>query len=301
MPNFAPVGHFGDIPDNDHEQNLVNMAPGTTSLTAGDAAQIDPTTTTHGLGRHVRRSVAGGTDPAATGKCIGVIKNTRAASSTDPVEVAQRGTVQRDANVATGAVQGDLLILGPTAGRFVPWLGIIVQLVAAGTSLTASTTETLLAPSGVIPASAMAAGKRYRFRGYARVTAQAGATTTIVRVRIGPTTLTGTAVAGSTAVDAVVGMVYMVEGVIECRTSGQVVQGSHNVLAAEGGAMLGFQEILSLTTTVANRVEFTAEHSANDATAVEAESWVFEEIPNGPPIALCLEDAAANVADIYIL
>jgi hypothetical protein len=122
-----------------------------------------------------------------------------------------------------------------------------------------------------------------------------------------PTTLTGTVVAESSTTDAVAGMVYHVEGILECRAASEIVTGIHSVtLAAEGGATVNFQDLaLTLNRAVSNVIEFSADLSAADATSVRAESWILEELPpkglGAGVIALTLEAAVANTADVFIL
>jgi hypothetical protein len=79
---------------------------------------------------------------------------------------------------------------------------LIAVLAAAGTALTNSTAETVLA-SHVFPANFFSAGKVIKVRGSVRSTATNATDTLTVRVRIGATTLTGTAVFTSAAVDQV--------------------------------------------------------------------------------------------------
>lgn len=71
---------------------------------------------------------------------------------------------------------------------------------ADGSALTNSLAETVLA-SLSIPASTLKAGSRLRVRFMVSITADNGATTLTIRLRIGPTTLTGTVLLASTATD----------------------------------------------------------------------------------------------------
>ena len=80
---------------------------------------------------------------------------------------------------------------------------LINRLSAAGTALTNSTAETVLG-SLVMPAYTLTAGKTLRARVSVRTTAQNSTDTLTVRLRLGPTTLTGTALFTSAAVDQVV-------------------------------------------------------------------------------------------------
>lgn len=71
---------------------------------------------------------------------------------------------------------------------------------ASGSSLTNSNSETVLG-SYTIPASTLKAGSVLRVRALVSVTADNSTTTLTVRLRIGPTTLIGTALIATTATD----------------------------------------------------------------------------------------------------
>ena len=153
--------------------------------------------------------------------------------------------------------------------------------VAAGASLTGSAVETVLTSTS-IPANMIKQGTHLRVKFMARVTADNAATTLIVRLRLGPTTLTGTALVTSSTVDT---------------ASGDVIVGEFNLVgrAAPGAAAacvgMGWLQDLaappaateSITFDSANfatngalLLELTGIWSAGDANAVQSEIWIVD-------------------------
>lgn len=149
-------------------------------------------------------------------------------------------------------------------------LRLLYALVAAGTALTNSTTETVLA-STQLPANALQAGQVYREQFAVIATATNSTDTLRVRARIGPTTLTGTVVADGTAVD--VANSDVIVGTIECNvrsvstvTATVICSGLVSVEGAETTATARVQfEELSLTTTSAQNLEITGVWSVANA------------------------------------
>jgi hypothetical protein len=164
---------------------------------------------------------------------------------------------------------------------------LIAGLAAAGTALTNSTTETALY-STTLPANSWGPGstsvKVYKFRGAVRATATNATDTLRVRVRIGPTTLTGTVVFDSTAVDVANDDLTVWDLTITVRTTGSageiVVTGVGTIMGAEGTATArsAFERITSFNTTVDQFVQVTGVWSvANAGNSCQAESVLLEE------------------------
>lgn len=116
---------------------------------------------------------------------------------------------------------------------------LISVLTAAGTALSNSTSETVLAASS-IKAYGLQPGKVYRVRAAVIATATNSTDTLTVRLRVGPTTLTGTIVGSSGAVDVANNDVSIidVEMVVRDADSSSVVlcHGIVSTLGAEGTA-----------------------------------------------------------------
>lgn len=151
---------------------------------------------------------------------------------------------------------------------------------ASGTSLTNSTTETVLG-SYTLPANTLKAGSVLRVRALARVTANNSTTTLTVRLRIGPTTLTGTALIATTATDTSVNDVVVLDytllalaapgASVACRGCGYFSEPG-----AAGGAfktaVLGTGGVgANLATNGALKLEVTGQWSAADANACQLE------------------------------
>ena len=116
------------------------------------------------------------------------------------------------------------------------------ELTAAGTTVTATSTETVSATT-TIPANVLQLGNTIRIKCQGIQTAVNGADTCRFLVRIGPTTLTGQIVLDSTAVAGGVSYDYTGEFTLVSRgASGAAVAyvgyGLQNVLAAAGAAVL---------------------------------------------------------------
>lgn len=161
--------------------------------------------------------------------------------------------------------------------------GVASIITAAGTSHTGSTDEAVLA-SYVIPANTIKAGTLVRCRFLARVTADNGATTLTGRLRLGTTTLTGTELIVSSAVDTSSGHIFEGEFVLIGRAAPGAAAaivgcGSFAQPAAAGGARITANlNTTNFATNGALRLELTADWSAADANAVQAEIFVVEVI-----------------------
>lgn len=166
---------------------------------------------------------------------------------------------------------------------------LIALLAAAGTALTNSTTETVLTSYALVTGVPLAAysfqvGKSYRIRGSVRATATNSTDTLRVRLRIGPTTLTGTVVADSTAVDVADNDLFIFDVTVTCRAVGStgeiLIAGSASVIGVEGTATMRttFERITSFDTTSAQRIEVTGVWSvASASNSCQAESFSVEE------------------------
>lgn len=163
-------------------------------------------------------------------------------------------------------------------------LKLIAALVAAGTALTNSTTETVLA-SHVVPARYFTDGKTIKVVGSVRTTAQNSTDTLTIRIRIGATTLTGTAVFTSAAVDQVVDdtCVFEFEAIArDADSSGTlIVRGAASPPDANGTAMVSIAPapLTALDFTAALRIEVTGQWSvASTSNSCQAESLSIYEI-----------------------
>ncbi len=151
---------------------------------------------------------------------------------------------------------------------------------AAGTSHTGSTTEAVLTQYS-IPASTIKAGTRVKVRFGARVTADNSTTTLTGRLRLGPTTLTGTELILTSAVDTDVDHWFTGEFTLV----GRAAPGAAAALVGVGFSSLGAvgaacsQQFLTPTNFATNGVlllQLTADWSAADANAVQSEFWTVE-------------------------
>jgi hypothetical protein len=156
--------------------------------------------------------------------------------------------------------------------------------VADSSALSNSTTETLLA-SCVLPAYHMQVGKRYRVRAQIRATATNSTDTLAANLRVGPTTLTGTAVVAVAAVDVADNNATVIDAEIVCRSTGSAgeiaVVGFAAAFAAEGtaSARVAIEEKTSFDTTVAERIELTGTWSvASSSNSCVCEYFVVEEL-----------------------
>ncbi len=151
---------------------------------------------------------------------------------------------------------------------------------AAGTSHTNSTDEAVLT-SYVIPAATLKAGSTVHVRWGARVTVNNSTTTLTGRLRLGATTLTGTALVTTSAVDVDVDHWFTGEFVF----TASAAPGSAVAITGVGFSSLGAvgaacsQQFLTPTnfaTSGALRLELTGDWSAADANAVQSEFWHVE-------------------------
>ena len=202
-----------------------------------------------------------------------------------PVTLGDDLTVSGDATVAgnlsvTGALTtNDGVASG--ADRVVGGRHSLIT--AAGSSLTNSTDETVLA-SATIEANTLKAGTQLLCRFKARVTADNGATTLTARLRIGTAVLGGTALVASAATDTSSGDLFIGQFLLtaraapgaaaECVGSGMFCQP-----AAAGGAMVAANlNATNFATNGALIIGITGEWNAADANAVQAEEFSVEII-----------------------
>lgn len=164
---------------------------------------------------------------------------------------------------------------------------LVYALLAAGTALTNSTTETVLA-SKSLDANFLQAGKVLHVRGAVRATATNSTDTLLVNVRVGPTTLTGTIVAAAAATDAVDNDVVMVDLMLVVRsvdlaagTAVVIVSGFISALGAEGTgtARAAFESLSIANINAALLVQMTGTWSvASASNSAQAESMVITEL-----------------------
>lgn len=155
--------------------------------------------------------------------------------------------------------------------------------VAAGTSLTASASEAVLL-SYSIPANTIKAGTVIKVTAMARVTADTGATTLTGRLRFGTTTLTGTVLAATSAVDNAAGYFMRFEYILVGRAAPGAAaavtgSGSYAIPGAAATAMAAaYLTPTNFATNGALLIEITGQFNASDANAVQGESLVVEII-----------------------
>lgn len=236
----------------------------------------------------VLESVASaGRGVAAKGGCIKTALNTSGAAIGDAVYLSTTaagltltgsGMAQIVGEVATVATAGYVNFDLTREPKISSRIGRVSVLTAAGTSLTGSTSETVLA-SASIAANSIKAGTRVRIRAFLRCTAETGATTLTTRIRIGDTTLTGTAVYTSAATDnPAVGANQIIEFTFTGRAAPAaaascVGNGIASVLAAAGAVAAVNFNAANFATNGALLVELTGQWSAADANAVQAETF----------------------------
>lgn len=159
---------------------------------------------------------------------------------------------------------------------------LLYTLLSAGTALTNSTAETVLG-SYEIPANGLQAGKIYTLSGAVVATATNSTDTLRIRVRVGPTTLTGTVVADSSAVDVANGDVIAWTLTATVRNTGAtsvvIVSGFCSAPGAEGTATARVAfESLSLDSAVAQKIEATGVWSvANAGNSCRCDSFIVAE------------------------
>lgn len=142
-------------------------------------------------------------------------------------------------------------------------------LLAAGTALTNTTDETVLASTS-LPAYSLQPGKVYRVKAAVIATATNSTDTLTVRLRVGPTALTGTVCGSSGAVDVANNDVVIidVELVVRDADASSVVlaHGTVSAAGAEGTATLRVAfESLALDSGVAQHIAVTGQWSAASA------------------------------------
>ena len=172
-----------------------------------------------------------------------------------------------------GVVSGDARTVG----------GRVDVDVANGTAHTNSTDETVLT-SYSIPANTIKAGTVVKVKFCARVSADNGATTLTGRLRLGATTLTGTALITTSATDTGVNSLFMGEFTLVGRAApgaaaAVVGMGWFCEPAAAGGAALTANlGSTNFATNGALLLELTADWSAADANSIRSEIWEVEII-----------------------
>lgn len=172
------------------------------------------------------------------------------------------GTTAVDGRLTTtdGVASGTAKVVG----------GLLYSLTAAGTALTNSTTETVLG-SCTIPANTIKAGTVVQIRYQGIVTADNGATTLTVRLRIGATTLVGTAVISHAATDTSANHIFtgfceLVGRAAPGAAAACVAKTHYNDPAAAGATVkAGFLGSTNFATNGALLVEVTGQWSAADA------------------------------------
>ena len=148
--------------------------------------------------------------------------------------------------------------------------GIAYNLAAAGSTLTASSTETQMA-AYTIPANTLLLGTMVRITWQLIQTAKNGTDTLTVSLRCGPTTLTGTKLVTGTATAGVVNGLNVGEFNLVCRASPSAASacvgvGGYSEVAAAGGPWI--TEYIGATNFATNGalvVELTAQFSCTSA------------------------------------
>ena len=159
------------------------------------------------------------------------------------------------------------MVVAPVVAPVVADAKILSELLAAGTALSNSTTETVLA-SAELSANTLQRGKLIKIHGAVIATATNSTDTLNVKLRVGPTTLTGTVVGASGAVDVanndvVVIDVTCVPRAAPAASTTVLCDGLITAPGAEGTATARAAfESLSIDTTAAQLVELTGTWSA---------------------------------------
>lgn len=225
----------------------------------------------------------------SVGSAAGTLKADIVEEYTAATGVTADGVLLKDGGVtATGAVTSTGAVTttqGVSSGTALVVGGRGDSFTADGSSLTGTTSETVL-KSKSIPANTLASGRRLRVWFLVRVTADAGATTLTVRLRLGPTTLTGTALIASTAVDTSAdhiccGWFTLTAQAAAGATAACRGFGSFQQPGAAGGnmvsAVLGTGGVgANFATNGALLLELTGQWSAADANACLATDWDVE-------------------------
>lgn len=215
-------------------------------------------------------------DLTATGKTL---KTDTIAESTAGTGVAVDGVLLKDggATFSSRVTGTDGVTSGPTR----IFGGPVSVLQANGAAHTNSTDEAVLA-SYIIPANTIKAGTVVKVKFAARVSADAGATTLTGRLRLGTTTLTGTALITTSAVDTsvdslIVGEFMLVGRAAPGAAAAIVGAGSYCNPGSVGATMLSAAlGATNFATNGALRLELTADWSAADANSIRAELFVVE-------------------------
>jgi hypothetical protein len=159
----------------------------------------------------------------------------------------------------------------------------LAQLEAAGTPVTNTAAEAVLY-SHLLPAYSLQVGKRYKLRAAVRATVTNGTDTARIRLRTGPTTLTGTVIFDATAVDVANDdlVIVEVEGIVRAIGTSAIVlwSGFGSIEGAEGTvtARAAFESD-PFDATIDNRIELTALWSAASASdSCQAEAFTLDEI-----------------------
>jgi len=161
---------------------------------------------------------------------------------------------------------------------------VLSRLTAAGTAFSDSTTETVLA-SYALPAYSLQPGKVYHLHGAVIATATNSTDTHTVVVRVGPTTLTGTVVGTSGAVDVADNGIVVVDLYLTVRdadgASNVIVSGFVSAAGVEGTvtARAAFEQLTTLDSGVAQRIELTGDWSvASASNSCRADAFILSEI-----------------------
>jgi hypothetical protein len=152
---------------------------------------------------------------------------------------------------------------------------------AVSATLTNATAETVL-KSAVLPKNFLTAGKRIKVKSLVTIPSTNSTDTLTVRIRVGPTTLTGTVVCTTGAVDAANGDIAMVEAEILVRsvgTAGVIIVDGKAGLDAPGVALGAHgQVVTAVNSEAALRVEVTGAWSvASASNQCAAEYLTIEE------------------------
>lgn len=159
---------------------------------------------------------------------------------------------------------------GTTDAAVNGWIGGVVHAaVAAGTALTASSTETLLG-SYSIPANTLKAGTVIKLRYQGIATATNSTDTLTIKAYIGG--LAGTAIITGTATDATNNDIFVGEALIQIRTAGEsgtfVSMASHNKVPAASltaSPVYEFKASTAIDTTAAQVVGVSGTWSTTSA------------------------------------
>lgn len=164
-----------------------------------------------------------------------------------------------------------------------PTSRLLAASVAAGDTLTNSTTETVLG-SHTFAADFFDAGKVIEFEAFVSIPSTNSTDELTLRARFGGTTLTGTAFIASAGVDVVNDDVGLIRGTLVCRDAGESVEvlGYGDVALDAGGSIanaVADGEVMSaVDTTAALLLEITGQWSvANASNQCALEGLVVRE------------------------